>query len=98
MGSPLSPPMANASMSSIEYKLAHNGEIQDFNKRFVVDSFTIAPNFTSSNLFNYVQLKNAHPSITLTMEIETNKELPFPVTSIRKCGTTLQTKAYFGIY
>ena len=51
MGSLLGPLIANAFMSSIEAKLRADGNIPDFYKRFVDDTFTIVPGIAAAETF-----------------------------------------------
>ena len=86
-GSPLGPLMANTFMSSNEAKLEADGNIYDFYKRFVDDTFTVVPGIATAETLHQA-LNNAHPSVSFTMEIEMEGKLPFlGMTIIREENT-----------
>ena len=79
MGSSLGPLMANTVMSSIEAQLKADGNIPDFYKRFVNDTFTIVPGTAAAETLH--QALNAHLSVPFSMEIEVE-------------GNTIHTEVY----
>ena len=76
MGSPLGPLMANVFMCSIEERLLNQGKMPSFYKRYVDNTFSIMPNVETTEAF-LSTLNDSHPSISFTMELATNGELPF---------------------
>ena len=76
MGSPLGPLIANVFMCSIEEQLDLNGKMPEFYRRYVDDTLTIMPGVNAAS--NFLQVVNAcHPSISFTMEVESDGLLPF---------------------
>jgi hypothetical protein len=89
MGSPLGPLLANVFMSSLERKLHNTGEIPDFYRCFVDDSFSIMLDCDTANSFLSI-LNRLHPSLSFTMEIA--DDLPFLGRVLMKSGNMLATK------
>ena len=76
MGSPLGPLSANVFMRSIEEQLDLNGKMPEFYRRYVDDTLTIMPSVNAAS--NFLQVLNAcHPSVSFTMEVESDGMLPF---------------------
>ena len=93
MGSPLSPLMANTFLCSIEEKLRNENKLPDFYKRYVDDTLAAIKDVPTAKAF-LVTLKNCHRSISFTMEIATNGQLPFVGIEICKKGCKLVTSVY----
>ena len=93
MDSPLVPLMADTFMTSIEAKLKADGNILDFNKRCVDDTFTIVNGIATAETL-YRALNNAHPSMSFTMEIEVGGKLPFLGMNIIREENTINTEVY----
>ena len=93
MGSPLSPLMANTFLCSIEEKLRNENKLPDFYKRYVDDTLAAIKDVPTVQAF-LVTLKNCHPSISFTMEIAANGQLPFVGIQICKKGCKIVTSVY----
>ena len=93
MGSPLGPLMANAFMCGIEEQLEHQNKMPTFDKRYVDGTLSKMPDVSAATEF-LSTLNESHPSISLTMELEENKKLPFLGMEIIRNGTRLDTKVY----
>ena len=64
-----------------------------FYRRFVDDPFSIMPNVETAEAF-LSTLNDSHPSISFTMELATNRKLPFLGVEIVKHMSLLETKVY----
>ena len=93
MGSPLGPLMANTFMCSIEEKLETQNKLPAFYHRYVDDTISKLPDLISATTFLFT-LNEAHPSISFTMEIEKDGELPFLGMKIMRNGSLLETKVH----
>ena len=95
MGSPLSPIMSNIYMENFEDEVIN----QSMSKpkmwlRYVDDTFVIWPHGTEK-LNQFLESLNNHaPSIKFTMEVESNKQLPFLDVLVERDDDKLQTKVY----
>ena len=75
MGSPLGPVLANIFVGYCETKIPAD-QWPLFYRRFVDDTFSIFPNeLDATNFFRL--LNEVHPSLTFTMESESQGQLPF---------------------
>ena len=94
MGSPHGPLMANVFMSSLEEKLHNTGEMPDFYRRFVDDSFSIMPDCDPANSFLSI-VNRLHPSFaSLSFTMEMANDPPFLGPVVMKSGNMLATKVY----
>ena len=93
MGSSLGPLLTNVFMCSLEEKLCDAGEMPEFYRRFVGDSFSINSNFDAANTF-LSTLNCLHPSFSFTMEIADDNHLPFLGMIVMKAGTMLARKVH----
>ena len=93
MGSSLGPLMANAFMCNIEKQLETENKMPTFYKRYVDDTLSTMPDFETASEF-LTTLKNGHPSIDFTMELEENGRLAFLGMNIIRNGSRLDTKVY----
>ena len=93
MGSPLGPLMANAFMCSIKEKLEREKKLTPFYRRYVDDTFALVRDSSAAASF-LATLKEAHPSMNITMEIATNDRLPFAGAEIIKTDHHLETSVY----
>jgi hypothetical protein len=77
MGSPLSPAIADFFMEDFEEKALNTASRRPkcfF--RYVDDSFLVWPHSTAV-LEDFLDMNSQHPSITFTMKVEENGQLPF---------------------
>ena len=93
MGSPLGPLMANAFMCSLEQKLSKSNKLPSFYNRYVDDALTKQGNLDSASSF-LVTLSNCHPSLSFTMEVEVEGNIPFLGMKIMKKDGRLETEVY----
>ena len=87
----LGPLLANVFMSSLEEKLELEGKLPGYYRRYVDDTLTVMPEITTAtdflNTFN-----NAHPAVSVTMEIEKDEKLPFLGTHLLNRAPQIETK------
>ena len=93
MGSPLGPLMANALMCSVEERLKTQGKIPDYYKRYVDDTLSRTTSISEAESFHQI-LNDAHPSLSFTMEVQTNGQLPFLGMLLTKDETSISTSVY----
>ena len=93
MGSPLGPLMANAFMCSLEKKLSKSNKLPSFYNRYVDDALTKQSNLDSAASF-LLTLNNCHPSLSFTMEVEVEGNIPFLGMKIMKKDGRLETEVY----
>lgn len=93
MGSPLGPLLANTFMCHIEEKLEEDGQMPNYYKRYVDDTFSIMPDLRAATSF-LDALNSKHPSLNFTMETATDNTLAFLGMNIFKNGTILSTSVY----
>ena len=93
MGSPLAPLMANALMCSVEERLETQGKIPDYYKRYVDDTLSRATSISEAESFHQI-LNDAHPSLSFTMEVQTNGQLPFLGTLLTKDEISISISVY----
>ncbi|XP_031847206.1 uncharacterized protein LOC116433359 [Nomia melanderi] len=78
MGSPISPAIANIFMKHLEKRILKEAPLKPSEWfRYVDDTFVVWPN-DHDTLPSFLEfVNNIHPNIKFTMEIESNKSLPF---------------------
>ena len=93
MESPLGPLMANALMCSVEQRLETQGKIPDYYKRCVDDTLSRATSISEDESFHKI-LNDVHPSLSFTMEVQTNGQLSFLGMLLTKDETSISTSVY----
>ena len=93
MGSPLGPLMADAFMCSLDEKLSKSNKLPSFYNRYVDDALTKQSNLDSASSF-LSTLNNCHPSLSFTMEVEVEGNIPFLGMKIMKKDGRLETEVY----
>ena len=82
MGSPLRPVLANIFVGFCESKIDPS-EFPALYKRYVDDTFSIFLTEPEAKRFHEV-LNNMHPSLTFTMDVESDSTLPFLDVAIQR--------------
>ena len=85
--------VANAFMCSLEEKLSKSNELPSFYNRYVDDALTKQSNLDSAASF-LSTLNNCHPSLSFTMEVEVEGNIPFLGMKIMKKDGRLETEVY----
>ena len=93
MGSPLGPLLANVFMSSIEEKLDFEGKLPPYYRRYVDDTLTVMPDFSTARDFLNT-LNHAHPVIKFSMEVENDGMLPFLGVQLLNRVPRIETKVF----
>ena len=93
MGSPLGPTLANIFMDFLEDRYFQNNEKPLIYYRYVDDCFILINNKDACvNMFN--DFNKLHPSISFTMESESDNCLPFLDVLVRRTPTEFVTSIY----
>ena len=86
MGSHLGPLMANVFMCHLEEKLTRDGLMPQLYKRNVDDTLARMP--SADVAFEFLSTLNGlHPTLTFTMELHVDNNIPFIGTEIVKNGS-----------
>ena len=93
MGSPLGPLMANAIMCKVEGKLERDGKMPEDYNRYVDDTLNLSTDIGTAIMFHQT-LNDAHPSLTFTMEVQKDGQLPFLGMLITKEDIRISTSVY----
>ena len=95
MGSPLAPILANLFLGHHEgtWLNEYEGIKPSYFKRYVDDVFAVFSNENEATIF-LSYLNSKHESIKFTMEVESNKQLPFLDVQLDNSGKTFLTNIY----
>ena len=93
MGAPSSPVIANIYMGKLEEKALATFETRPkFWRRYVDDVFAIVKKKMLEKFLHH--LNGQHPSIRFTVEMETERQLPFLDARVHRIGTRLASDVY----